>query len=126
MGTSENCADAPPCMNKTLKFGGIDISSRKSASACAATSTKGLLRWLISMTDVPPPCQSSNSSRACSRTSSGSTAGPGEKLKTRTTEILRVVGSRVGQLGLAILTLARQALDALEAGELIALFQPDQ
>src|SRR5208282_1587560 len=113
-------------MNSTLKLRGIDINSRRSASACAATSRKGLLRWLISMTDVPPPCQSSNSSRACCKTSSGSTAGPGEKLKARTAEILWIVGSRIGKLGFPVLILARQALDAFQAGELIALLQPDQ
>src|SRR5271165_1551625 len=113
-------------MKSTLKLRGISISSRKSDSACAATSTKALLRWLISMTEVPPPCQSSNSSRACCKTSSGNTAGPGEKLKARTAEILRVVGRRIGKLGFSIRALARQALDALEAGQLIAVFQPDQ
>src|SRR5579859_7382902 len=45
-----------------------------------------LLRWLTSMTDMPLPCQSSSSSRACCRTSRGSVAGPAAKLKTRTTE----------------------------------------
>src|SRR5687767_13792364 len=38
-------------------------------------------RWLISMTDMPLPCQSSISSAACCSTSLGSTAGPAEKLK---------------------------------------------
>src|SRR5271154_5195954 len=74
------------------------------------------------MTDVPPPCQSSNSPRAVSRTSSGSTAGPGEKLKTRIAEILCVVGCRVGGCRVGGI----RALDALEAGELISLFEPDQ
>src|SRR5579885_3772243 len=41
-----------------------------------------LPRWLISITDMPAPCQSSNSARTCSNTSSGSVAGPGLKLKT--------------------------------------------
>src|SRR5687767_704234 len=35
------------------------------------------------MTDMPVPRQSSSSSRACSNTSSGITAGPALKLKTR-------------------------------------------
>src|SRR5471032_3357857 len=37
-------------------------------------------RWLISMTDMPLPCQSSISAAACASTSFGSTAGPAEKL----------------------------------------------
>src|SRR6266850_1628770 len=41
------------------------------------------------MTDMPVPCQSSNSSRACSRTSCGRTAGPGLKLKTLPTFFFR-------------------------------------
>src|SRR6185312_4687820 len=47
-----------------------------------------LLRWLISITDVPLPRQSVSSSRACSRTSSGSAAGPAAKLNTRTNALL--------------------------------------
>src|SRR5262245_19153217 len=39
-------------------------------------------RWLISMTHIPVPCQSSISADAWRRTSSGSTAGPALKLKT--------------------------------------------
>src|SRR4051812_17374462 len=42
-----------------------------------------LPRWLISITDMPLPCQSSISSAACRSTDSGSTAGPALKLKTR-------------------------------------------
>src|SRR5882762_5790590 len=40
-------------------------------------------RWLISITDMPEPRQSSNSSRMRSSTASGSAAGPALKLKTR-------------------------------------------
>ncbi len=42
-----------------------------------------LPRWLISITDMPLPCQSSISSAACRSTGSGSAAGPALKLKTR-------------------------------------------
>src|SRR3954463_16460231 len=42
-----------------------------------------LPRWLISVTDMPVPCQSSISSAARRRTGSGRTAGPGLKLKGR-------------------------------------------
>jgi len=38
-------------------------------------------RWLISITDMPLPCQSSISLAACCSTSFGRTAGPAEKLK---------------------------------------------
>ncbi len=44
---------------------------------------KGLLRWLISKIDMPTPGSAISSRWACSRTGSGRTAGPGEKLKTR-------------------------------------------
>ena len=40
-------------------------------------------RWLISITDMPEPCQSSISSAAWRNTGSGRVAGPGLKLKTR-------------------------------------------
>ena len=42
-----------------------------------------LPRWLISITHMPVPCQSSISSPARASTSSGSTAGPALKLKIR-------------------------------------------
>src|SRR5215211_3349053 len=58
-------------------------SSRKSASAVWITASNSLERWLISITDMPVPLKSSNSACAFSRTSSGRTAGPGLKLKTR-------------------------------------------
>src|SRR6266571_2896336 len=47
-----------------------------------------LPRWLISITDMPLPCQSSISAAAVRNTSSGSTAGPGLKLNTRIGEPL--------------------------------------
>ena len=40
-------------------------------------------RWLISMTDMPTPGSATRSRWTCSRTGSGSTAGPEEKLKIR-------------------------------------------
>src|SRR5688500_10035425 len=40
-------------------------------------------RWLISITDMPTPGSDTRSRCACSRTGSGSTAGPAEKLKMR-------------------------------------------
>src|SRR5229473_8571033 len=40
-------------------------------------------RWLISMTDMPLPRQSSSSSRIRSKTGRGKAAGPALKLKTR-------------------------------------------
>ena len=45
-----------------------------------------LPRWLISITDMPEPCQSSISSAAWRSTGSGSVAGPALKLKTRVIE----------------------------------------
>src|SRR5260221_1153625 len=44
-----------------------------------------LPRWLISITDMPEPCQASISEAACCKPSSGRTAGPALKLKTRVT-----------------------------------------
>ena len=49
-----------------------------------------LPRWLISITDMPLPCQSSISSAAWRSTGSGSTAGPALKLMTRDMARLRV------------------------------------
>ena len=40
-------------------------------------------RWLISITDMPTPGSAIRSRCASSRTGSGSTAGPAEKLNTR-------------------------------------------
>src|SRR3990167_10550473 len=42
-----------------------------------------LPRWLISITDMPLPCQSSISSAALRSTGSGRVEGPGLKLKAR-------------------------------------------
>jgi len=46
-----------------------------------------LPRWLISITDMPLPCQSSISPAAMRSTSSGRTAGPALKLKIRMTGV---------------------------------------
>src|SRR5215467_10092722 len=56
--------------------------ARRSASAFSAMEMNSLPRWLISMTDMPLPCQSSISAAAFRNTGSGRAAGPGLKLKT--------------------------------------------
>src|ERR1022692_3095225 len=95
------------------------------------------------MTDMPLPCQSTNSSRACAITSAGSAAGPGEKLKTGmaspsvplgplglgTGPIVRgvaVAGSvaLAGFVGSPVLD--DQTVDTFEACQLIALLEADQ
>jgi hypothetical protein len=52
-------------------------------------------RWLISITDMPLPCQSSISAAAARSTGSGSTAGPALKLKIRIGKTLLV--ARIGE-----------------------------
>src|SRR5437879_3954413 len=75
-------------------------------------------RWLISITDMPEPCQSSISAAACASTSSGRTAGPALKLKTRVAGLLPI------RLPVPfVLFLLR---DALHSGELGAFVQVDQ
>src|SRR5882672_7135308 len=83
-----------------------------------------LPRWLISITDMPEPCQSSISLAACSSTSSGRTAGPALKLKTR-------FATRMRGLGLLPIRLTVPFFffllgDALDARELRALVEVDQ
>src|SRR5882762_8822262 len=73
-----------------------------------------LPRWLISITDMPDPCQSSISAAACSSTSSGRTAGPALKLKTRVSGLLPI---------LLVLFLLRDALDARELGAFVQIDQ---
>src|SRR5213078_3106973 len=73
-----------------------------------------LPRWLISITDMPDPCQSSISEAACSSTSSGRTAGPALKLNTRVSGLLPIL--------LVLFFLG----DALDAGELGAFVEVDQ
>src|SRR5690606_13705900 len=81
-------AMAPPCMNSTLKFAGMARISRRSASACRAIEMNSLPRWLISITLMPVPRQSSISAAACRSTSSGRVAGPAAKLKGRVRVLL--------------------------------------
>src|SRR5204863_4309598 len=73
-----------------------------------------LPRWLISITDMPEPCQSSISEAACASTSSGSTAGPVLKLKIRVSGLLPIF--------LVLFLLG----DALHARELGAFVEVDQ
>ncbi len=80
IGTMAFCPIAPPCMNSTVWPAGTASSSRSSASARSAMPMKALPRWLISITDMPSPCQSSISSAAWRSTGSGSAAGPALKL----------------------------------------------
>ena len=56
------------------------MTSRKSCSALAAIDIYSLPRWLISITDIPEPFQSSISACARSITAVGSMAGPALKL----------------------------------------------
>src|SRR6266496_3767108 len=74
-----------------------------------------LPRWLISITDMPEPCQSSISPAACASTSSGRTAGPALKLKTRVAGLLPI---------LLVLFLLRDALDARELGAFVKVDKP--
>src|SRR5213592_1869076 len=73
-----------------------------------------LPRWLISITDMPDPCQSSISEAAFSSTSSGRTAGPALKLKTRVSGLLPI---------LLVLFLLGDALHARELGALVEIDQ---
>src|SRR6185312_8963631 len=126
----------------------MDSSSRKSASASAAACMKPGPRWLTSMTDMPPCCQSSSSRCACSNTSSGNMAGPGEKLNARILKkgsgaggrlVRTLVRRRVGLRFVGLRLVRRcfrvytfrvpvfgQSVDALQPRELIALFQTDE
>jgi len=79
-GTMAFSASPPPCMNRMRNCAGTASSVRRSASAVSAIEMNSLPRWLISITLMPEPCQSSISAAAWRSTSSGSTAGPAEKL----------------------------------------------
>src|SRR4051812_29953612 len=87
-----------------------------------------LPRWLISITDVPEPCQSSISAAACDSTSSGRAAGPALKLKTLFTGLLPTVAASVvsADLSVAVAFDFRRLGDALDAGEPGALVEVDQ
>src|SRR5215469_14755942 len=91
---------------------------------------KALPRWLTSMTELPLPCQSSSSSRTCSRTSTGSVAGPEAKLNTRTgAGRLALCGRRSGIRRLAgdgVVLLSVEALDALDADQPLAFPEADE
>ena len=62
---------------------GMERRLRRSASAAWMMLSNSLERWLISITDMPQPCQLNMSACACCSTSIGSMAGPAEKLKMR-------------------------------------------
>src|SRR5512139_3031800 len=96
-----------------------------------------LPRWLISITDMPLPRQSSISSRACTRTSSGSTAGPALKLYTRDISLSRISRKsfvrRValaqllrGLVGGRFVAAVAERGDAVDADQLLALAQADE
>ena len=80
MGTMAFSAKPPPCMNRMRKCSGTASSSRRSRSAVSQIDMNALPRWLISITLMPVPCQSSISAAACCSTSTGMAAGPAEKL----------------------------------------------
>jgi hypothetical protein len=82
-GIAANCALAPPCKKYTLYESGISSSFLKSASASSMILVNSAERWLISMTDAPHHLKLSMSAAASSSTARGRTAGPAEKLKTR-------------------------------------------
>jgi hypothetical protein len=60
---------------------------RKPASAAALMLSNSGERWLISITDMPEPRQSSNSSPTRSSTESGKALGPALKLNTRFADV---------------------------------------
>src|SRR5262252_3994512 len=97
MGTIAFSAIAPPCRNSTLYLDGMASSVRRSACAFSWMPMNSLPRWLISITDMPLPCQSSISAAAVRNTGSGRTAGPGLKLKTRINVPLVVRNNKQGR-----------------------------
>src|SRR5581483_7049957 len=106
---------------------GTASSSRRSASACAAIEMNSLPRWLISITDIPEPCQSSISAAACDSTSSGSAAGPALKLNTLFAGRLPIAASAACvSVAVAIAFVLFALGDALDARELRALVEVDQ
>src|SRR6266513_1551042 len=115
MGIAPNCSVAPPWRKSTLKLAGILSNSRKSFSAASAIAMNSFPRWLISITDMPEPCQSSISAAACASTSSGRTAGPALKLKTRVSGLLPIF---------LVLFLLGDALDARERSALVQVDEP--
>src|SRR5690348_3428447 len=75
----------PPCTKITAYSSGICRCLRSPASAAALMLSNSGERWLISITLIPLPRQSSNSSRIRSSTGSGNAPGPALKLCTRFT-----------------------------------------
>ena len=80
IGIAANCVVAPPCRNSTSCVSGTPSRRLKRSRASRYISLNWLPRWLISMTDMPQPCQLSSSACAFLRTASGSCAGPAAKL----------------------------------------------
>src|ERR1700730_1365047 len=85
---------------------------------------------------MPQPCQSVSSSRTCSRTSTGSVAGPAAKLNTRTSTLsicgrlacagLRTPPGRRVPLAERLLLAVIQTLDALDADQPLPVPEPDE
>src|SRR5690606_25241894 len=113
--------------------------SRRSCSARSATLVNSALRWLISMTDRPLPCPSSNSAWAFCRTASGSAAGPAQKLNMRLLTLTSLIHVRVfdavinrGIGGIVyadflfITFLIRGLLDSLQTDQFLVVGQLDQ
>src|SRR5438874_1042824 len=73
----------------------MEASARMSASACAKIDSNAAERWLISRIDIPTPGSASRSRWMSSSTTTGSTAGPAEKLYTRWTDGISVSCSLV-------------------------------
>src|SRR6188472_157185 len=98
-------------------------SARRSASAFARIDMKWLPRWLISITDMPLPSQSSNS--ACARCSTGSGMAAGPALKFHTRFVIYVPSARrvTRQLHLVVVVTLD---DPFEPRQLLALVEIDQ
>src|SRR3972149_10771921 len=77
----------------------MPASFRRSASQPWMISPNGFERWLISRTDMPTPGSAMRSRCTCSRTGSGSTAGPAAKLRIRSV-VAAIYLSLPGALGL--------------------------
>src|ERR1700730_17183569 len=79
---------------------------------------------------MPQPCQSVSSSRTCSRTSTGSVAGPAAKLNTRTSTLS--VSGRLACAGLRtplrerVLLAGIPNLHALDADQPLPFPEPDE
>src|SRR5690606_12004124 len=111
--------------------------SRRSCSAFAAMATYSSLRWLISITERPLPCQSSISAWARCSTAVGSAAGPAQKLWARlltsTLSLFAVAGLRafsgVGHRVFVVLAgfaFQHLKLVLIDSGRLLYPLQADQ